>query len=478
MAWSFRDENNLRPAAGSVLVRRYPYPFRAALTISNDIDSTRLPSFDDFHDFVCGTGDTPYGEGLGLEVSNSFWIWSESKLFSLFHGTPFQNDLPLSPEAERLITLAQNGVIDSLHNFGQWQTGEVMGRDDAKRALDILDRLHIRPKIWINHGGGPHMRHQIEGRWAYQWFGDTPDDPSYCYDLLKEFGFRYFSHDIMSELRRFGEHKYYHNQASFDHDVEGFDFKRWFMRYNPNTKQQYDVYEGLSEEEREEVKRKVFNKTLVCDTANDGSPILLFKRFRGLDAPCSGNFMMQVNRYSLQDLVRDQSAVVAYQHFGIWRAAGVGRPHYSDRPSRPPVLDIHNQSAFETLADFNRRKEIWVPAQARFLEFMWMRNYLAFTTEVEENTATIKIEGVDCPVNGMTDITRNDLNGFAFTVPKSHETVRILLKDEDITQDFQREQEPNFTERDALFIPYIKKFDYIPSSEFKSGTDVQVQNWK
>ncbi|WP_417783509.1 hypothetical protein [Terasakiella pusilla] len=478
MAWSFREENNLRPATGGVLVRRYPYPFRAAVTISNDIDSTKPTAFDDFHDFVCGEGETAYGQGLGLEVSNSFWIWSDSALYSLFHGSPFDKNLPLSAESERLVALAQNGVIDSLHNFAQWQTGETFKRSDAERALDILDHLNIKPKVWINHGGGDHMRHQIEGRWANQWFGDKPDDPSYCYDLLRKAGFLYFSHDVMADVRHFGEHRYYHNQDSFDLAVQSCDFNKWFKRYNPATKQTRDVYEGCSEEERALLKQKFFNKILIEDTANDGNPILFFKRYRGQDAPCSGNFFTQVNRYSLLDLLRDQASCVIYQHFGIWRAAMVGRPHYTDRISKPPVLDIHNQTAFETLADFNRRQEVWVPAQSRFLDFLWMRSYLDFSATTDEGITKIDISDVNCPVNGKTEISADDLNGFAFTVPKSLEKVRIFLKGNEITQLFKRAQEPNFSERDALYIPYKKRFNYIMSSEFKTGTIHQIQNWK
>src|SRR5262249_21395842 len=152
-------------------------------------DRMRVSAFDDLHDYVNGSGDTNYGPGLGLEMSDSFWIWSEAKCLSLFHGSPFQSDVPLSPEAERIIALARSGTIDMLHGFGQWTADRSMKRDDAKRALDALDSHGLRPTIWVNHGGGSRTQHQMEGRWGFSCYGDDPVHEYYCYDLLRQAGF-------------------------------------------------------------------------------------------------------------------------------------------------------------------------------------------------------------------------------------------------------------------------------------------------
>ena len=59
-------------AARQVALRKYPYPFKAALAISNDADGMSWAAFKDWRDFVNGSGETEYGTGLGLEVGDSF----------------------------------------------------------------------------------------------------------------------------------------------------------------------------------------------------------------------------------------------------------------------------------------------------------------------------------------------------------------------------------------------------------------------
>lgn len=465
MSWSFRYENEIRPPKGGVLVRRYPFPYRAALTISNDTDRMRIEAFNDIHDYVNGTGHTCYGPGLGLEMSDSFWIWSEGKCLSLFHSSPFDNAPGFSPEAERVIALIKSGVIDALHNFGQWTVEKHMRREDAQRALEILDRYGLHPRIWINHGGKL-MRHQIEGRWGVNRVGDDPRDESYCYDLLRKAGFLYFSHAYVAEEHRFGEHRSYRNQDEFEKDLASFDFTRWLRRFDPAENTYFCPYGPLSSTEELDVKRKLFNKILVPETAKDGTPLLLFKRFRGIDRPSAGCFVSQVNYYSLRELVKFGACVVVYQHFGVYRPALSDPNHSPGRASAAPVLDLHNRTAFEYLAEFNRRGEVWVPALSRFLEFMRVRNFMNFDVQKEGEATVILIHGMDCPVEGRCELSLEQINGIAFLIPPDLGPYRIQFQGRDVTGKFKRERDTVYTNRAVLHFPYERRSTYIPSSEW------------
>jgi hypothetical protein len=466
MTWSFKDENNIRPPKAGVLVRRYPFPYLAALTISNDTDRMRIDAFDDLHDYVNGTGDTPYGPGLGLEMSDSFWIWSESGCLSLFHSSPFEKDTPLSPEADRVIALAKSGVIDMLHNFGQWEksrNSQYMKRDDAKRALDILDRYGLAPRIWVNHGGDLRMRHQMEGRWGFKRFGDDPENESYCYDLVRDAGFLFFSHGMMAEQHRFGEHRLYREQAEFDQDYGSYDFNRWFRRYNRLEQRYLKPYGELSEEQEVAIKRKLFNKILVPEEAKDGTPMLLFKRFRGIDRPSAGSFVTQVNFYSLRDLVRRRACAVIYQHLGVKRPALSDPSRSSGEFSKPPVLDWHNRVAFEYLAEYERSGEIWVPAQLRFLEFMRVRDFMDFEVLVDGESIKIVIGELQCPSEGSTRLTLDDLNGIAFVLPQDAADCRIFLGGNEISRHFKRDLDNIFRRRPVVYSKYTRRAEYIAS---------------
>jgi hypothetical protein len=466
MSWSFRDENNIRAPNNGVLVRRYPFPYQAAVTISNDTDRMRIEAFDDLHDYVNGTSETPYGPGLGLEMSDSFWIWSESRCLSLFHSTPFDKDACLSPEADRIVALAKNGIIDALHNFGQWRVNEYMRRDDSKRALDILDRFGIAPRIWVNHGGDLRMRHQMEGRWGFKRFGDDPDNECYCYDLLRRAGFLFFTHGLMSEQHRLGENRFYRDQGEFDRDLGSFDFQPLFRRYNKLDGSYSNPFGELTAEEEIAVKRKFFNKVLVPETAKDGTPMLLFKRFRGIDRPSAGNFVTQINYYSLRDLVKWRACAIVYQHFGVNRPALSSPSQSSGDASKPPVLDLHNRTAFEYLADFNRRREIWVPAKYRFLEFMRVRDFMDFDVRSEENALSIIIRDLNCPVDGRSKLSVDAINGIAFVLPRTAEQCRIYLGDREITSYFKRDTDNLSLGRPVMYAEYERKSAYIDSSEW------------
>ena len=60
----------------NVKVRKFPYPYKCAFSISSDIDNaTSLEYFVHFMDFLNTDIQTIYGPGLDLEVGNSFWFF-------------------------------------------------------------------------------------------------------------------------------------------------------------------------------------------------------------------------------------------------------------------------------------------------------------------------------------------------------------------------------------------------------------------
>ena len=66
-------------------LRKYPYPFRSALTICNDIDLTTPEEFLEIHRFLNTKQVTPMGVGVGLEIGDSFWMYTAApQLFRLF----------------------------------------------------------------------------------------------------------------------------------------------------------------------------------------------------------------------------------------------------------------------------------------------------------------------------------------------------------------------------------------------------------
>src|SRR5512147_601800 len=74
----------------AVMVRPFPYPYRAALAISNDIDNTgTFEEFVEIHKFLNTHEKTSMGEGVGLNIGNTFLFWEPplGKTISYFGST-------------------------------------------------------------------------------------------------------------------------------------------------------------------------------------------------------------------------------------------------------------------------------------------------------------------------------------------------------------------------------------------------------
>ena len=119
----------------SVKIRKFPYPYKCALSISSDIDNaSSLKSFVQFMDFLNSEKDTVYGAGLGLEVGNSFWFFngSNSRQLSYFQGLT-DKETPLAPIIRSYL---ESKHIDTLHSWGNFDGGGFK-RDYAYKGIAV-----------------------------------------------------------------------------------------------------------------------------------------------------------------------------------------------------------------------------------------------------------------------------------------------------------------------------------------------------
>ena len=430
---SGRPRGNNAYLRSRVHLRRYPYPYRAALAISNDIDGMDWASFEDWHAFVSGTGQTSYGQGLGLEVADSFWIWSDMAAFALRHAPPWDDPGTSSPEAERIRELADAGWLDSLHSFGDWHPDYHLTRDDITRGLDLLDQFGLSPPVYVNHGGGLRL-HNLGGPWAAYQSGDDPDSESYHLQSLLERGFRFFWTDIMFENDTFGEEM---TPGPTSKALRRAQKTRWStVRERVTGSDQRPSRQTLTDaspETSERVASSLINRLLVPAIGRDGRPFLGFKRFRGREAPNAATFALQVSETHLDALEEAEGACVVYQHFGVWRALGRGKGHISADQPREPVLDDNAVWAFRDLHARQSEGRLFITTTSRLLNYIWVRDNLDYTASENESNLVITIAGVNCPVYGRSHLKADDLQGIAFLVESGWKSVTIQLKNENNT---------------------------------------------
>jgi len=309
------------------------------------------------------------------------------------------------------------GWIDTLHGFGDWEVDRPLERAQVVGALRELEGCGVDLKVYVNHGGY-NMFHNVGGPWGYYQMADVESHPCYSLDLLQEYGFTYFWSDPFYELSKFGEDLTYADQAEFDEAFASHDFARFFFSNDPDDySKSREVFPKMTRVEVRATERSLFNHILVPATMRDGRRAHFFKRFRGPDAPTAGNFILQVNPVSLDELEKRGGAVVIYQHFGVWRAMMMGKGHASSRASAPAcVLDEHNAWALRDLAERFRSGRILVTTTRRLLDFVRMRDYLRFHVSLDNENPIITIGTLDCPVSGPVTPTVSDLEGLAFEI--------------------------------------------------------------
>lgn len=173
---------------------RFPPPYRAGLALSNDTDDLLDPvGWWEFLRYLNTVESTRFGQGLGLEVGDSFWFWSD-------HGSEqpgaYFDGLDERPSvfAPAIGALGRAGYLDTLHSWGNFSRHGGFTRRHAEVAAQVLTGdLGFRPTVWVNHGGAHDFQNLMSG------CGDVPENPEargapapeYHLDLTWSLGFRY-----------------------------------------------------------------------------------------------------------------------------------------------------------------------------------------------------------------------------------------------------------------------------------------------
>lgn len=188
-------------------VRKFPFPYEGMLAISSDIDSTSLTEFEDYHRFLNTKEKTPYGQGLGLDIADSAWMYmadnysdpldkeghSLASSMSYFQGL----DSKTPKDADKITHYFKAGWIDSLHTYGDFSRNDkktLFTRELADAAWKEMKTSGFMPKVWINHGTETNVQnfgaYTPKGFFQYQ-AGDDPKSPYYHTDLTVGNGIRF-----------------------------------------------------------------------------------------------------------------------------------------------------------------------------------------------------------------------------------------------------------------------------------------------
>ena len=374
----------------NVKVRKFPYPFKCAFSISSDIDNaSSLDSFVQFMDFLNSENQTIYGPGLGLEVGNSFWFFNGSKSFQLsyFEGLTHKETL-LAPIIR---TYLQSKHIDTLHSWGNFDKGGFK-RSYANKGMEVLNKYNFDVPVWVNHGINPN----------YQKIGDYPnmygDDPNHsCYhsDLLLESGFEYVwtgkaTHIIGQDGKN--------NFSIFTKSIIQRLFKK--IKYQ-------NVKDPIYDDD---------NTLLRPLILRDGNEIWEFTRFINswgnageLDL---NEFADQIKIQNLKRLIKNEGFMILYTHFNENLFKSIPKNLYCNLMALKQMVSS---------------KDILMGTTSRILKYWEISNYVSYEVQDLQDKIIITInEDIHCPV-GVKSIKSFHLSGLTFYINVS-KPCRIIFK--------------------------------------------------
>jgi sulfotransferase family protein len=374
--------------------RKFPYPFKAMLAVSTDIDFTTPNIFRQTHRFMNTREETKMGRGVGLDVANSCWLYNPRERPELRYFRHVDWHDP-APEAEELASYICCGWVDTLHTYGNF-TGALYGRERFSRqhaveALKVLADLGVELKVWVNHGGAGNI--QNFGRADYME-GDRPGSAAYHTDLLLEHGLLFaWNHD---DNVTFG-HDSMLSPLELEDGRRVWGFPRAFQELDPP-------------EEALETAARVFS----ASGERPGGTKWLFSWYPDL-------LPWQLAPAKLETLVEHGQYAVVAQHLGALAGPQGYGTTYSD-----PAVD-----AFRTLADFRDRGLVLVSATSRLLEYNRVSEHLVYRSFESADRETIRIDKVADPVFGDFVPTVQQLRGVTFAVA-DRERVELTVGDEPV----------------------------------------------
>jgi len=395
-------------------IRKYPYPYKCALTICNDIDDCDLNTFLQIHLFLNSTKDTKYGKGLGLDIGDSFWLYSNfPKDMAYFRGL----SNTCSSTSEIIADFIREGYIDCLHSYGNMFMKNITREKWRKLIMGGLNRLRNKGSFvntWINHGinsiGG-----NLYARNHPNFCGDDPNCVFYHTDILKNYGIRYV---WLNELTDVLIHEVTLNKAIFAVSKE--------MAINIGK----NIFKLILGKSRRFSGITSVNSLIEQVILRDGNKFLKFKRFHiGSGSLWNGanreGLVRQLGAPVLKKLIAREGTVIIYTHLGK-----------TDRLSNNPIFDKKTVKSLRQLAKKFKSGEIFVTTTSRLLNFILIRNSLLWKEHISgDGFINIVLEYINDPLDGKRKIRLNDLKGICFKTTKPF-PLRIFINDKEIKPDF------------------------------------------
>ena len=403
-----------------VALRKFPYPYKAAMTISSDIDGTTTKEeFLEIQKFINTKDETSMGEGVGIEIGNSFVMYAPvTCAFSYFSGSPGNGQI--------IRKFIESGYIDFLHSYGEKID---FTRKDAIKAIEELNNNQCKVDVWVDHAETPDNL----GDDRTFGLGDHPRSTAYHSDLTLAYGIKFvwvgrvttvIGQSVPITLKTFySVYDYRHPFDSLKNMVK--EFAKNVLAVFGNKK--YAMHKSYD--------------LIRVAKLDDGQKVYEFMRFdnywKGVaEGATSRRLAYVISQRTLERLKKVGGYMVVYTHLG-------------KNSDCSQVIAKETQIALRDLANEYERGNIYVTTTSKLLNYYLNHKYLNWSHETKGDETVITISSVEDPVFGSFVPTIQHLQGITFYVPDK-DKIRIYINDKEITN-IQRNP-PDFKEKESVTI--------------------------
>lgn len=399
-----------------VELRKFPYPYRAALAISNDLDNT--PSLNIYlaiMDYLNGNFETPFGKGLALEAGNSMWFFNmtSSPQLSYFKGDGM-SETDFAPHCRDFLA---SGHIDTLHTYGDYDEGGFSKRH-AEISLDELIKQNAKIKVWVNHGSS--MNTQNLG-FSESCNGAKPDKDEYHNDLLNRYGVRYAWMGRMTHIL-------------------GQDARQTLNVKAKNVLQR--LIFDTRHKHHKDVLYDARNRLLIETELQDGNKIWDFQRWVnawGREQKMDINDLAsQLKPANIKRLLKNEGFLIVYTH--------VCEGLHTER-SFPKEL----KKNLENISKLSQEGCLLVTTTSRLLQYAEVSRLVTYETTLIDALTCLTITPFLIALGKKMELSEAELQGLTFYC-EHPEMLRILFRGKEVDT---RKNLPDHSGRRSISIPWV-----------------------
>ena len=351
-----------------VELRTYPWPYKAALSFSNDCDFLTLDAMLNLHRLFAGAQTEG---GFGLELSDSFFFFQNRSLYP--HYSYFDNVSATPTRAAPVIReMLRTGHLDTTHALGDFEAGGFR-RQLTQQAFEVCQAQGLSIPVWSNHGGYSNWQNIGRKEFVTYHSGDDFLSPYYHVDLLEAMGVRYFWTDV-SKSKTISLQPSGPVVTERDRHAPVWRWVWPFQKAQQDYRLDWDyerrtVFESFETRSARRLQGFVRYDGFFPDGDADHAPESLLTPAGVRAGPNLGRIALSLTEKLLDKLVASAGCCFLYQHFSTLA-------HVPRRTHITAALEFHpdNILALRRLKRYERNGDIWVAAQAILLDYIYMLN--------------------------------------------------------------------------------------------------------